>query len=406
MGRFMINGNKRLCGEIAVDGSKNAALPVIFSCILVKGKSVIDNLPDIADVDVALEILRGFGARVERFPSYAIINTENLVYNVPGEELVSKIRASSYLIGACLARFGRAEIQRFGGCNFDARPIDMHIYAAKALGASLSGDELYAAKLHGGDIHFKNVSVGATVNAILLSASADGRSRIYGYAREPHVISLIEFLKSGGADIIVKPECIEVVGRIITDSYAKIIPDMIEAGTYLALSLITGSVLKIVGADTGHLDSFIQALQSAGAKFLSVGDTITATGNLTERADIVTAPYPAFPTDLQPQTAALLAACFGGKITEGVWHNRFGYLDELSKFGVRFLRGDGYAEIFKSEFNPANATAPDLRGGAALLLCALSADGESVIENSEIIKRGYGNITEKLRRVGADIREF
>ena len=146
-------------------------------------------------------------------------------------------------------------------------------------------------------------------------------------------------------------------------------------------------------------------MENAGAKILSVGNTITAVGNLTERTDIVTAPYPAFPTDLQPQMAALLAAAFGGKITEGVWHNRFGYLDELSKFGVRSLRGDGYAEIFKSKIIPSNAKAPDLRGGAALLLCALCADGESIIENSEIIKRGYGNITEKLRQVGADIRE-
>ena len=406
MGRFVINGNNKLCGTIRIDGSKNAALPIIFACILVKGKTVIDNLPDIADVDVALEILHDFGAAVERFPTSVIIDTQKLVYKVPKESLVSKIRASSYLLGACLSRFGRAKIQRFGGCNFDERPIDMHVYAAEALGATLSGDELHVKKLCGGDIYFKTVSVGATVNSILLASSANGRSRIYGYAREPHVISLIEFLKSGGANIKVESQYIEISGRSITDSYAKISPDMIEAGTYIALSLMTGSALKIAGADVGHLASFIKELKKAGAKIDSVGELITAIGPPTEHIDIVTAPYPAFPTDLQPQTAALLAATCGGKITEGVWHNRFGYLNELSKFGVNYFGGDGCVEVLKSKITPANAKAPDLRGGAALLLCALCADGKSVIESSEIIKRGYGNITKKLRLVGADIEEF
>lgn len=406
MGRFIINGGKRLSGEIVIDGSKNAVLPIIFSCILAKGVSVIDNLPEIADVDVALRILLDFGAVIERCPRQVRIDTRNLAYKVPNDELVLKIRASSYLIGACLSRFGRAKIQRFGGCNFDARPIDMHIYAAEALGAALSGDELIADKLHGGNIYFKNVSVGATVNAILLAVSADGRSRIYGYAREPHVISLIDFLKSGGADINVEPEYIEIFGRTVTDSHAEIIPDMIEAGTYIALSLMTDSRIKIFGADESQLDSFIEALKKSGAKIKSEGGYMIPEGNLAYYADIVTAPYPAFPTDLQPQTAALLAVASGGRITEGVWHNRFGYLDELSKFGVCSIRGDGYAEIIKSKINPANATSPDLRGGAALLMCALYADGESVIEKSEIIKRGYGNITEKLRRIGADIKEL
>ncbi len=406
MGSFVINGGKKLSGEIFIDGSKNAALPIIFSCITINGVSVIDNLPEIRDVDVALRILSDFGAVIERSTGLVRIDTRNLVYKTPSDELTSKIRASSYLIGACLSRFGRAEIQHFGGCNFDSRPIDMHIYAAQTLGATLSGDVLSAKELHGGNVHFKNISVGATVNAILLAASADGRSRIYSYAREPHVISLIDFLKSGGADITVESEYIEICGKVIKDAYAKIIPDMIEAGTYIALSLMTDSRIKVVGADNGHLDSFITALEKAGAKIKSSESTILPEGQPTNYADIVTAPYPAFPTDLQPQTAALLAASSGGRITEGVWHNRFGYLDELSKFGVRVLRGDGYAEIMKSKIRSANATSPDLRGGVALLMCALSAQGESVIENSEIIKRGYGQIVSKLLRVGADIKEF
>ncbi len=395
-----------MSGEISVGGSKNAALPIIFSCILIDGISTLTNLPDIADVDVALDILKSFGTKCTRDADKVILDTRDLSYVVPADESVSKIRASSYLIGASLARFGRVRLMRFGGCNFDTRPIDMHIAAARALGARLDGDELYADCLTGADIIFDKISVGATVNAILLAVSAKGKSRIFGYAKEPHVISLIEFLKCAGAEIQADNECIYIEGGELYSSSAHIIPDMIEAGSYLALSLMTDSSLRVVGADKNQLSSFLNALIHGGAIIEYDALSVMLSGNITEEVNIETAPYPAFPTDLQPLMAPLIAVSFGGIIKESVWKNRFGYLDELGKFGVLFERKDGFAKIKKSVIRPAKSVVPDLRGGAALILASLYADGESVIENTGLIKRGYGDIVNKLRTIGADIEEF
>ena len=281
----------------------------------------------------------------------------------------------------------------------------MHVSAAVALGAETDGNELVAKRLYGADIRFDKISVGATVNAIIMTASAEGKSRIYGYAREPHVISLIDYLRSAGAQIRLCDEYIEVVGASLYGADMKIIPDMIEAGSYLALSLMTKSHLAVRGADFEQLSSFLEPLIYSGAVVEYNSETVTVSGALSEPMNITTAPYPAFPTDLQPQTAPLLARFFGGRITEGVWHNRFGYLSELSKFGILYTASDGYADVFSSVIKPAKATAPDLRGGMALVIAALSCNGESVICGAELIKRGYADIVEKLRLVGADIKE-
>lgn len=406
MGQFIINGGKSLCGEICVSGSKNAALPLIFASISAVGTSTFRNIPDISDVDIAFDILRGLGAVIKRVGDVATLDTSNLTYSVPSDALVSKIRASSYLLGACLARFGRAQIQRFGGCNFDNRPIDMHISAALALGARLVGDTLLSDGLVGADIRFEKISVGATVNAIIMTASASGRSRIYGYAREPHVISLIEYLRKAGAEIRLCEEYIEVVGTSLSGVDLGIIPDMIEAGSYLALSLMTDSELRVRGADYFELESFLDALIRGGAVVEYDSESVTVRGNFSEPLDIITAPYPSFPTDLQPLTAPLLAAFCGGRITEGVWHNRFGYLSELSRLGLVYKASSGYADVLPSKLKAARATAPDLRGGMALVITALACKGESHIFSSELIKRGYTDIVRKLRRVGADIIEI
>ena len=406
MGRFFIRGGVRLGGEISVGGSKNAALPIIFSCILIYGKSTLKNLPDITDVEVALDILRDFGASVHRIDDGVIIDTTTLNYRTPDARKVSKIRASSYLIGACLSRFGRAELQSFGGCNFDNRPIDMHLAAALAHGAKIDGSTLSADRLVGGDIAFDKISVGATVNALLLSVSARGESRIYGYAREPHVASLIEFLNRAGGRIEVFDNFIAVRGETLGSSHANIISDMIEAGSYLALSLATDAKIKVLGADADQLKSFTSACVSGGA-VAEIGEgTIAFSARITKPLDFVTAPYPEFPTDLQPLMAPVMASSSGGSIVEGVFRNRFGYLAELAKFGVRFENGDGCAVIYKSHLHPARATATDLRCGSALLIAALCADGESIIDGSEIIKRGYSDIVNKLRRIGAKIEEI
>ena len=296
-------------------------------------------------------------------------------------------------------------MQSFGGCNFDTRPIDMHISVMRAMGASMLGDTFVAERLTGADVHFSKISVGATVNALLLASAAKGKSRIFGYAKEPHVIALVDFLSSAGADITLYEDRIEVVGAELSEARGVVIPDMIEAGTFLTLSLLTDSKIRVEGVIPRHLSSFSHALSDAGATVLSEGDTMTAVGGLSGFLSIVTEPYPGFPTDLQPVTAPLMTRFFGGRITENVWKARFGYLSELEKFGVNYERCEGGAVIRPSNLRCAKARAPDLRGGAALLMCALAARGESVIDSAEIIKRGYSDILSKLRLIGAEVLE-
>ena len=406
MGKFIIKGNRALSGSVEISGSKNAALPLIFASIITCGVSVLHNVPDIGDVNVAVEIISSFGADVVRRGADLIIDTTDLTYSRPSDVLVSRIRASTYLLGANLSRFGTAHIQAFGGCNFDDRPIDMHITAMTLFGAEHSSDVFTVKRLVGADVRFDKMSVGATINAILLAVLAEGSSRIFGYAKEPHVLSLIEFLTSAGADITIFEDRLEIVGKELSGAEATVIADMIEAGTYLSLSLLTASDIKVVGADSAHLSSFFQALSSSGGVFEIGGNYIRAKGEITEPLNIVTGPYPGFPTDLQPQIAPLLARFCGGRITERVWSGRFGYLSELELFGVRCDICESSALIYPSTLRSASAKAIDLRGGAALLMCALFAEGESVIDSAQIIKRGYSDIVYKLKKLGADIAEI
>ena len=406
MSSFIINGGKRLFGSITVGGSKNAALPMIFSTLLMHGESAIEGVPDITDVRVALSLISDMGAVCKRVGDILYIDTTSLVYRSPDKHLSSRIRASLYMLGACLGRFGRADVFATGGCSFCERPMDMHLAAARALGAELEKGEITAKKLHGSDIIFKKTSVGATINAILMACCADGSTRIYGYAREPHVHALMDFLVSGGADITVDPDYIQITGRQLHGAQGRVIPDMIEAGTYLALSLAMRSPLEIVGADVADLDSFVTTLVRAGACIKFTENSITADGALDEPIDVVAAPHPAFATDLQPQTAPLLATFMGGSITDTVWCARFGYLAELEKHGISYERIGNKAIVKPSRIRAANTVAPDLRGGAALLIAALAAEGQSRIDSAEIIDRGYEDIIKKLRSVGADIYEI
>lgn len=406
MSKFIIKGGERLSGTVNISGSKNAALPILFSLITMGGVSTLYNVPNIGDVDVALRILSSFGAKISRVGEKIKIDTNSLFPTCPKREDVSLIRASSYLLGATLARFGVAYIQPFGGCNFDSRPIDMHIYAAEALGATFDGEKLTANRLVGADIVFKKISVGATVNALILTANAEGVSRIFGYAKEPHIISFADFLRSAGAKITISDECITVVGAHLCGTDAVIIPDMIEAGTFLALSLLTKSDIKVIGATPSHLDSFLYSAADLGTVASILDSEISLLGTPIEYSEIKTSPYPGFPTDLAPQMAPLLASGEGGIIREGVFRNRFGYLSSLSPFGLEFELGDGFAKIKKSNIHSARTRATDLRGGAAAMMCALFASGESVIEDSIIIKRGYTDIVKKLTCIGADIKEI
>ena len=403
---LLINGGKKLYGTVIPQGSKNAVLPMIFASLIMHGTSVIDGVPDITDVRIAIEIISRLGAKCTLKEGVLYINTDDVDYLPPDSGMTGQIRASSYLLGACLSRFGVVHLCAFGGCNFENRPIDMHLYAACVLGAELKDNFVVCNGLVGSDIYFDKTSVGATVNALLLSVSALGRTRIFSYAREPHVLALVDYLRSAGAEITVSQECIEVIGGRLSSGRGRVIPDMIEAGTYIAIGLATGSEISVKCRAEGELLPFLKVLSDGGAIVESHGDSVSVFGEISHPCKVITSPYPGFPTDLQPQTAPLMARFFGGEIVEGVWASRFGYLLALEGLGLKFEQHGSCARIFPSRLHSGVAKAPDLRGGAALLIAALSAGGESRIENTDVIDRGYENVKNKLRALGADIKEI
>ena len=402
MKRIVVNGGAPLQGEIKVGGSKNAALPIIFSCILMHGVSRIDNLPDIGDVRVALDILRGFGARVDRLGSTTYIDTTDLRYTDPDKNLVGQIRASTYLIGSCLSRFGLCPLMSFGGCNFSARPIDMHIDACLRLGARLDGSLLAAHSLFGNEITFAIPSVGATVNAILRAASAQEDRVIHGCAIEPHIDALIDFINSAGGCITRVGRDIFLQGRTLHGGNSCIIGDMIEAGSYLALGLLCGSDIRVLNSPVKDMDAVTDALCDMGAVIYESG--LSARIENGSYLSLCTSPYPGFPTDLQPIMAALMAAYCGGDITDTVWPGRFGYLNSLADLGVEYTIDSSCARIFKSNLHCGITSATDLRGGMAALITSLASSGRSEIYYAEKILRGYGDLEEKLLSVGADIK--
>lgn len=403
MKKIIVNGGRKLQGDLTVSGSKNAALPIIFACILTNGVSEIDNLPDIGDVRAALSLLSSFGAKIERRGSLTFIDTRELSYIDPDVSLTSKIRASTYLLGSCLSRFGRCPMLIFGGCNFSHRPIDMHLDACLALGAHIDGDMITADRLKGNVISFRCPSVGATVNSILLAASAEGETLLRGCAVEPHIDALIDFLNSCGASIIRQGREIRICGRELHGGKITVIGDYIEAGSYIALGLMCGSV-RVKNAPLSHMSAVLDSLSSLGATFSFEDNLICAHLISKNFISLTTAPYPAFPTDLQPIFAPLMAVISGGEIIDTVWRERFGYLDSLSHFGILSQREDNRARIFRSKIHSGKTVAPDLRGGMACLMTALAAEGQSEIDSLEIILRGYENLEKKLRTLGAEIK--
>ncbi len=406
MERLIVSGGKPLEGTVHVSGSKNAALPLIFATILTENACTIENLPAIRDVEMSLEILAAMGASIRYLDRATVeIDTGALKPILPPPHLVAALRASTYLMGAMLGRFGRAYVQDFGGCNFSPRPIDMHLYAAEALGAWRQGDTLFASQgLTGAILSFDKVSVGATVNALLMAASAKGTTVIENAACEPHVENLIAFLRSMGARILRIGASLVVEGCALKGGRTSVIGDMIEGGTYLLAGLATGGRVTVTGCESAHLDAFLSLLAGSGARACIRDGRITLSGSLSSPLLIKTAPYPAFPTDLQPQTAAVCALHTGGIVTEGVFPHRFGYLSALGAMGLSFVKNGCTAYIFPSRLTPAAVRAADLRGGAALLLATLAAKGESVIEGASCILRGYEDVVEKFSSLGADIQ--
>ena len=401
MGSFRVRGGIPLFGRVKVSGSKNAALPVIFAAVATRGISEIDNLPDISDVGAALEILEELGARITRSGSMTYVDTRALVYREPSAELVRKIRASTYLLSSMLARFGKVTVGEFGGCSFSPRPIDMHLHALASHGAVIEERDIRAERLVPSDVLFDKRSVGATVNALILAAATDGISTVSGCALEPHIMTLIDYLVSAGASISLSGDVATVRGCSLGGGKVHIGGDMIEAGSFLAASVMTGGAVSVYGVDSSELQAFVAPFVRAGVEYSS-DIRVMLRGVPKSAVNVVASPYPGFPTDLQPIAAPLLSFA-GGSITDTVWQHRFGYLSELSRFGIRSRTVGGVAEIFRSEPRAAEATAPDLRGGMALMLAALCADGESVIHSGELLMRGYERLTEKLTALGAEI---
>ena len=403
MTKLLVNGGVSLNGEITPSGSKNAALPIIFSTLITKGISTIKNVPDITDVDRAISLIEAFGARVTRIGNVLTVDTRVLHYTKPNEDTVSSLRASSYLLGACLSRFGVFNLSEFGGCNFCNRPIDMHLDAAKCFGAMIDGDLIYADELCGAKIHLKKRSVGATVNALIMAACAHGESEITGAANEPHVKNLVQYLCSAGASVELSNSTIKVYGGSLHGGTVTLVPDMIEAGTYMLLGALLGGRIYVKGFGDLELEKFAEPYLRSGYEMVERDGCHAMIGRSKVKITVKTAPHPGYPTDLQPLAAPIMAANLGGTIMENVWESRFSYLNSLSSFGIECDVFSARASILSSNIRNGKSIAPDLRGGASVLMCALYAHGESEISNAELILRGYSDIWNKLKSLGANI---
>ena len=404
MSDCLVEGGVPLRGDVTVSGSKNAALPVIFATLLTDGVSTIESLPNIGDVNTALSIISDMGAVVHRRGSVVTVDTTRLTYSPPDPKKAASLRASTYLIGACLARFGRVDLVPFGGCNFSLRPIDLHLYAAECFGAHIGEGMLRLPSPTAAEVHLRLPSVGATVNAILMAASIEGETVITGSACEPHVRVLLEFLASAGASFDFDDSGkITVRGGRLGGGRIRIPGDMIEAGSYLTLSMLTGGRVRVFGADRNELSSFFLPFVCSGAHVLEEQGALVMEGDLHRAVDIVTAPYPGYPTDLQPIAAPVLASFFGGTIRDTVWQSRYGYLSALGELGLVHSINCGCARILPSKLHSGSLIAPDLRGGIAAMLLALSVKGVSRIGSAQTVLRGYDSPVEKLQVLGARV---
>lgn len=417
MERIYINGGKPLSGSIEVGGMKNAALPILFSTIIVEDKCVIENLPKIRDIKTALDILIAMGAKIKELDVGTIeIDSSGVKCGSMPDELAKEMRASYYVLGAELGRFGRAYAARPGGCNLGSRPIDQHIKGFEALGAEVIENEdsvICSTKngLRAASVYMDVVSVGATINIMIAATKAEGLTVIDNAAREPHIVDLANFLNSCGADITgAGTEVIKIRGveNLHGSSYA-IIPDMLEAGTYMMAAAATRGKLTITNVIPKHLESITAKLQEIGVSVTELDDAVIVTGGDKpfKRIRVKTMPYPGFPTDIQPQICVLLCIADGqSTITEGVFEDRFKYTDELMRMGANIVVQGRTATIEGiNQLHNANVRAMDLRAGAALVIAGLSTKGVTWIDDIYHIERGYENMVEKLRLVGADIKK-
>ncbi len=415
--KLVINGGNPLHGEVYISGAKNAAVAVIPAALLIDGPCRIENVPDISDVKILKDILIQLGAEVQfEDANTLLIDCKNVnTYTAP-YEMIKKMRASYYLLGALLGRFNRAEVALPGGCDFGVRPIDQHIKGFEALGASVELEygvvKLHADRLVGSQIFLDVVSVGATVNLMLAAVKAEGVTIIENAAKEPHVVDVANFLNAMGANVkgagtdIIK---IKGVKKLSSNISHSIIPDQIEAGTFMVAAAATKGDVTVKNIIPKHMESLTAKLIEMNIKVIEGEDWIRVVGtDKIVRANIKTLPYPGFPTDLHPQVTVLLCMAEGtSTITEGVWDSRFQYVDELKRMGAQ-IKVEGRMAVVEggSRLGGAPIKATDLRAGAAMVVAGLAAEGKTEVHNIKYIDRGYEDFEGKLRRLGADIKRI
>ena len=413
MSELYIRGGRRLVGDVTINGAKNAAVAILPAALLVDGISEIDNLPYIDDVMKLKRAMEDLGAVVEVKDKHTLKIDGSTIFDYKAvNDYVGNIRASYYLIGALLGRFKKAEVAMPGGCNFGVRPIDQHIKGFEALGATVKVEngmiKAYAERLVGTKIYLDVVSVGATINVMLAAVLAEGTTIIENAAKEPHVVDVANYLNMMGANVKgAGTDVIRIKGvEKLTGGKYSTIPDQIEAGTYMIAAAITAGDVYVRNIIPEHMYSVSLKMMEMGITIEEGDDYIRVTApEKLKCANVKTLPHPGFPTDLQPQMATLLSVAEGtSTMIEGVWDNRFQYVDELKKTGAK-IKVEGRTAIIEGveKLSGAKVSATDLRAGAALVLAALRAEGETSISNVKYIDRGYESIEEKLTALGADI---
>ncbi len=413
MEQYIIKGGNPLVGEVEIGGAKNAALAILAAAIMTDETVTIDNLPDVNDINVLLEAISGIGAEVDRIDRHTVrINGSNIENFDIEYDYIKKIRASYYLLGALLGKYKRAEVALPGGCNIGSRPIDQHLKGFRALGAYVDIEPgkiiAEAERLIGKHIYFDVVSVGATINVMMAASMAEGLTILENVAKEPHVVDVANFLNSMGANIrgagtdVIK---IRGVSRLHKTDYS-IIPDQIEAGTFMFAAAATRGDVTVMNVIPKHLEATIAKLVEIGCEVEEFDDAVrvVSKGDL-HNTQVKTLPYPGFPTDMQPQIGVTLALCKGtSTITESIFENRFKYLSELARMGAN-VKVEGNAATIEGvdKFSGARVSAPDLRAGAALVIAGMAADGITIVDDIVYIQRGYERFEEKLRSLGAVI---
>ena len=413
MDQYIIKGGNPLVGEVEIGGAKNAALAILAAAIMTDETVTIDNLPDVNDINVLLEAISGIGAEVDRIDRHTVrINGSNIENFDIEYDYIKKIRASYYLLGALLGKYKRAEVALPGGCNIGSRPIDQHLKGFRALGAYVDIEHgkiiAEAERLIGKHIYFDVVSVGATINVMMAASMAEGLTILENVAKEPHVVDVANFLNSMGANIrgagtdVIK---IRGVSRLHKTDYS-IIPDQIEAGTFMFAAAATRGDVTVMNVIPKHLEATIAKLVEIGCEVEEFDDAVrvVSKGDL-HNTQVKTLPYPGFPTDMQPQIGVTLALCKGtSTITESIFENRFKYLSELARMGAN-VKVEGNAATIEGvdKFSGARVSAPDLRAGAALVIAGMAADGITIVDDIVYIQRGYERFEEKLRSLGAVI---